>query len=139
MQYEVPQYIEEEAKIAGPFNIKQFFILFGGILVCAVFFSIFKAKLAIFLSLIVLGSATALMLGKYNGRKLSDIALAAIKHLWIPKTYVWSKKQIQGQDIFIEEQRQAAAEKPGPEPINRSFSPEQLKKLAQNLDQNQRS
>ena len=135
MQYEVPQYIEEEARIAGPFNIRQFFILFGGILFCAVFFSMFKFGMALFLSVIVLGATTALMLGKYNGRKLSEIILAAIKHVWIPKTYVWHKQQINTQDIFIEEQRRIMIEKPKQEQTSKIFSSEQLQEIAKGLDQ----
>jgi len=134
MQYEVPQYIEEEAKIAGPFNIRQFFTLFGGVLICFVFFSMFKVGTAAVLSVIVLGGTTALMLMKYNGRKLSDIAVAAIKHIWIPKTYVWHKDQIKSQDIFVEEQRKKIIEEPVKPQINKTFSPEQLKELAKGLD-----
>jgi hypothetical protein len=136
MQYEVPQYIEEEAKIAGPFNIKQFFILFGGVLFCAIFFSTFKFGTALVLSIIVLGSVTALMLGKLNGRKLSDIAWAALKHLWIPKTYVWHKATIKPQDIFKEEQRREEVKQIKNEPISKSFTLEQLKELAKHLDKN---
>lgn len=135
MQYEVPQYIEEEAKIAGPFNIRQFFILFGGILVCFAFFSMFKAGMAAVLSVIVLGGTTALMIFKYNGRRLSEIVVAAIKHLWIPKTYIWHKSQIKSQDIFIEEQRKQITEEPEQKQINKSFSPEQLRQLAKGLDE----
>lgn len=135
MRYELPQYIQEEAKIAGPFTIKQFFILFGGILLSTSFFVFFKSKTAIFLSVVLLSTLSILILGKYNGRKLFDVLISALKYAWLPKTYVWKKKTIGAQEVFIEQQKPIIITKPPEkEQEHKIITKEELRQLAKELD-----
>jgi len=135
MRYEVPQYIEEEAKIAGPFSLKQFVILFLGFLICTSFFIFFTGGTAVFLTVIFMTSLVFLLLGKFNGRPIIDALGSALRHLWLPKIYVWQKKDIGSQDVFVEHKKNIIIEEPKVEkPKSRIVSLDEFKNLAQDLD-----
>lgn len=135
MRYEVPQYIEEEAKIAGPFNLKQFVILFFGFLICASFFVFFKAGTAVFLTVIFMTTLVFLLLGKYNGRPIIDTLTSALRHVWLPKIYVWRKPSVGSQEVFVEQAKTVIMEEPEEEkPKPKVFSATELKQLSQELD-----
>jgi hypothetical protein len=111
MQYELPRYIEEEAKVAGPLSMKQFIMLFMGFLVCAALFIFFKTGIAIFLSVIVMTGIGIAAIGKMNGRPLSELILASLKYLWNPKIYVWHRDTPRTEAFFREATRQKQEEK----------------------------
>ena len=71
MKFQVPQFIEVEDKIFGPFTIKQFIYLAGGgalSFVIYTYISPFSFILAIVLLLPVAGLAVALALYKVNNQ-----------------------------------------------------------------------
>lgn len=90
MQFQVPQFIDTEDKILGPLSIKQF--LYLGIVAgfCFVlFFLIGSLFVWILISIVIMGSATSLIVVRVNGRPLSKVFLSALKYYWQPQTYVW--------------------------------------------------
>ena len=95
MEYTVPQFIEKEPKIVGPFTFKQFvFIAVACFLVIILYFSISSFFLFIVLSVLLLGSALALALLKVNGIPLPVVIKNFFVFLIKPKIYLWRKKEI---------------------------------------------
>ncbi|MBI4087653.1 MAG: PrgI family protein [Candidatus Liptonbacteria bacterium] len=89
MQFQVPQFIEAEDKIVGPFTMRQFiYVATGGAFSFLLYFTV-QPWLWALLSVFILGAAVALALVKVGGRPLSHAALSAIRFYWQPQTYVW--------------------------------------------------
>ncbi len=91
MQFQVPQFIETEAKIWGPFNIITFFYFGVSVVISYFLLFVFEFYVWIILAGILIGSAFAFALIKINGRHITIVALAAFQYIWLPKTYY--KKQ----------------------------------------------
>lgn len=134
MRYELPRYIEQEAKIAGPFTIKQFFILFGAGIICAMLFFLLKPGLAIFFSSIIVGLTLFMIFGKYKGRPISAIITGMMKYFWSPRTYIWQKQTINPKDVYRETEKKTEQQTNPEEPIQKTVSKEDLKNIARQLD-----
>lgn len=133
MRYELPRYIEEEAKIAGPLSIKQFFIFLGGGIASALYFYFLKTGLALLLSFLTIGGLGVVVFGKYKGRPISAIIISMVRYIWFPHTYVWEKPTVRSQDIYRETVQKPDAPqetKQEKEPINA----QQLQDIAKKLD-----
>ena len=92
MQFQVPQFIETEDKIVGPFTIRQFiYVAVGGIFSFTLYFTVQTWVWAL-LSVFIMGTAVALALVKIGGRPLSHAAFSAAKFYWQPQTYVWKSE-----------------------------------------------
>lgn len=136
MRYELPRYIEEEAKIAGPLSVKQFFIFLGGGIACALYFYFLKVQVAFPLSVITLGGLGAVVFGKYKGRPISGLIISVLKYVWFPHTYVWEKPDVRQQDLFretrkVQEEHQEVSQE------SKVVTPERLRDIAQELDKKQ--
>jgi len=92
MNFQVPQFIEEQAKIVSFLTIQQFIIIVIGGAFCAVTFYIFNAFVAILLTLIIGGITGVLTVGKVNGQSLFKTIGAATAYFWKPRTYTWQRK-----------------------------------------------
>lgn len=92
MQYIVPQFIEKETKIFGPFTFKEIMIVgvVGGFLI----FLYFLVDFSIFvLATIILGGGSLLLLFyKVEGFPLFTIAGRFFVFLSQSKIYIWKKK-----------------------------------------------
>lgn len=89
MQYQVPQFIDTEDKIAGPFTIRQFiYICVTAALVFALYF-LFQSYIFIFFALIVGGVGIGLAFIKVNGQPLSKLAVLGFLFYWNPQFYLW--------------------------------------------------
>lgn len=87
MQFQVPQFIETEDKIVGPFTLRQFlYIAFAGVISFILFFSL-ALWLWFILTFILAGISASLAFIKINGRPLIVIVQAAFKYTWSPKIY----------------------------------------------------
>ena len=94
MTYIVPQFIEREPKIFGPFSFKQFIYIAiaGGVSI----FLYFVAPFPLFLiaALFLFGGAFSLAFFKLGGAPLPKV----IKNFFVfssrPKIYLWGKKAI---------------------------------------------
>lgn len=146
MEYQIPQWIEEEVKFVGPFNINQLWIMGIGagltVMSAYLFTNLF---LKIFLGAIFLGTSGLLAFGKLNGLPLYKLAMAAIRHFWLPKYYFWTKGEIMNQKPSVVSEREKK-KKPilAPKiPVipstskgteTKMFGPEDIKKIASALD-----
>lgn len=93
MQFQVPQFIETEDKVVGPFSLRQFAFVGVACLISAIFYFMVATWLAIFVAVILIGSALALSFVKVEGRPLMTVVLAALNFYWKPQTYVWQPEE----------------------------------------------
>jgi hypothetical protein len=89
MQYQVPQFIDTEDKIVGPFTLKQFAYVGIACLISAFFYFLVQTWLFFIIAIIFIGGSLALSFLKINGRPLIKIAISAATFYWKPQTYVW--------------------------------------------------
>jgi len=92
MEFTVPQFIEKEPKIVGPFTFKQFIFIgiAGGICV----FLFFTVSLVVFIimTIVLLGGAFALAFLKVGKTSLPVFIKNFFSFLFKPKVYLWKKK-----------------------------------------------
>ncbi len=91
MQFQVPQFIEVEDKVLGPFTFKQFLYLGGGLGLSFIFYVYLPIYFSIFFILASLGFAGALTFYKYNGRDFIFLAEAVFKYAVTKRLYLWKK------------------------------------------------
>ena len=93
MRFEVPQFIEIEDKIFGPFTWKQFVYLCGGIGFAAVTF--LAAPIFIFVIIGIPASGIAFLLAFYpvNNRPFSIFLESIFSFYLSNRIYHWRKKQ----------------------------------------------
>ncbi len=102
MQYQVPQFIDVEDKIFGPFTFKQFIYMVGGV---ALSYLIYRLIPSLIFSaipiLIVLALSGALAFYRINNRPFINVLESAFRYSVGSKLYLWKKD---------EKKKQAAAE-----------------------------
>lgn len=91
MEYQIPQFIEVEDKIFGPFTFRQFIFLAGGIGLCVLFFLRLNIVIAILLSIPVASLTGALAFFKINNKSFLSVIESAVKHYTRGRFYLWRK------------------------------------------------
>jgi len=136
MIYQVPQFIEEDVKLMGLVTFPQLWILLSFIGITFIFFLIFPFWIAIFFAIVFLSSGFLIALGKVNGVPVYKLALAAIRHFWLPKYYLWKKARTSS---YFPPQEKPQIGRPetfkSPPPPKKNLTPETLEKLTKLLDQ----
>ncbi len=125
MEYQVPQFIEVEDKIIGPFTFKQFVYLAGGAGLCAVVFLYLPLVFAIIVAAPIAGLAGALAFYRVNGKPFIDILEAGFEYYLGGRLYLW-KKEVKN-----------VSQQPAPAPVPRQklgLSQNKLHDLAWSLD-----
>lgn len=89
MQYQVPQFIETEDKVVGPFSLRQFLYVGAAALVSGICYFLLQPWLFFIIAFFLIGGALALSFIKINGRPLIKIGISAFNFYWKPQTYVW--------------------------------------------------
>jgi hypothetical protein len=89
MQYQVPQFIDTEDKVVGPFSLRQFAYVGVAALVSGVCYFFLQTWLFLIIALVLVGGSLALSFVKINGRPLIKVATAAFYYYWKPQMYVW--------------------------------------------------
>lgn len=89
MQFQVPQFLDVEDKIFGPLTLKQFLYMAGGGALSFILFFVFETWLWIAVTAVFAVIAVALAFGKYNGRPIIHMLIAAFQFAWQPKLYLW--------------------------------------------------
>jgi hypothetical protein len=89
MQFQVPQFIETEDKVVGPFSLRQFLYIGVGGLISAVFYFFVQTWLFVIAAIIIMGAAAAIAFVKVNGQPFIKILTAALGFYWKPQAYVW--------------------------------------------------
>jgi hypothetical protein len=92
MQFRVPQFIDIEDKIFGPFSFRQFVYLVGGGAISFVLYKLLPFFIAILLILPIVGLALALTFYKVNNKPFIETLENWFKFSTQNKLYVWKKK-----------------------------------------------
>lgn len=93
MEYQVPQFIEVEDKIFGPFTLKQFIFMAGGIGLSVIVFLYLPLFFALLIILPVMGFAFALAFYKVNNRNFTDMLSAGFTFYTKDRLYLWKKEE----------------------------------------------
>ncbi len=92
MQFQIPQFIEIEDKIAGPLTLKQLLFLLGAGGLSVVSYFIFTFWLWLIITAILAAISVSFAFLKYNGQPMLKIAIIALGFLWKPRLYVWKRE-----------------------------------------------
>lgn len=105
MQFKVPQFLEIEDKIFGPFTFKEFVYLVGGAGLCYILFKLLGIWLGAIPILAVAGLSAALTFYHPNGKPFINMIEAGIKYALQSKLYIWKKHEIK---VKREQQKEMA-------------------------------
>jgi hypothetical protein len=134
MQYQVPQFIDVEDKIFGPFTFKQFVYVAGGVGMCVIAFVYLPLLFAIIVSLPIAGIAGALAFYKVNGKPFIETVEAGFDYFLGGKLYLWKKedKKPDAQAMLRTASERAATPVQSPEKLG--LTANRLHDLAWSLD-----
>lgn len=130
MQFQVPQFIDVEDKIFGPFTFKQFLYLVGGGGAAFALYKLLPIYISIFLIIPIVALALALTFYKVNNRPFIAIMESAFTYYIGAKLYVWKQERAH--------KKQEAEKKESDELSNFNYVPKlsnsKLKDLSWSLD-----
>ncbi len=92
MRYQVPQFIEVEDKIFGPFTFRQFAYLLGGAGVCFIAYKLLPGIIGIPLMIFAAIVSLSLAFYKVNNRPLINVLESAIRFFAGSRLYIWKKR-----------------------------------------------
>lgn len=92
MRFQVPQFIDVEDKIFGPFTLKQFIYLAGGAAVALVATIVFGVFFGLIISSPIILLSLALAFYKINNRPFIYALESAFKYATKDKLYIWQKR-----------------------------------------------
>lgn len=93
MRFQVPQFINIEDKILGPFTVKQFVYLVGGAGMIYIVYTYLPFYLAIFVILPVATLVLALAFFKPNGKPFVFMLQAAMRYAISSRLYLWRRAE----------------------------------------------
>lgn len=91
-RFQVPQFIEQEAKIIGPLTLSQFMYLGGAGAISILAFYTLPGFTAFLVFIVAGGLGLGLAFVKINGLDLPKAVLAALRYWQKPKKYVWQRE-----------------------------------------------
>lgn len=92
MKFEVPQFIDVEDKVFGPFTFKQFVYLAGGAGLSVVIWMFVPRFIGVFLIAAVVAFAAALAFYKVNEKPFVNFLESMIRFFLSGKLYIWKKE-----------------------------------------------
>ena len=92
MQFKVPQFLEIEDKIFGPFTFKEFVYLAGGGGMCFILYKLLGFYWGAIPILAVGGLSAALTFYKPNNKPFINMLESGAKYLIQDKLYIWKKR-----------------------------------------------
>lgn len=93
MQFKVPQFLEIEDKIFGPFTFKEFVYLVGGGGICFILYRLLGIWIGAVPILIVGSLAGMLTFYKPNNKPFIFMLQSMIKYLFQDKLYIWERRK----------------------------------------------
>lgn len=91
MRFQIPQFIETEVKIVGPFTLPQFLWVAGGVAILFLLFMFVKGFLFIALALPVIAIFAAMAFVKVDSVPLLVYASYGLSYILNPKKYIFKK------------------------------------------------
>jgi len=92
MQFKVPQFLEIEDKIFGPFTFKEFVYLTGGGGLCFMLYKLLGIWVGGIPIIIIASLSLALTFYKPNNKPFINMLESAILYSFQSKLYIWKKK-----------------------------------------------
>jgi hypothetical protein len=94
MQFKVPQFLDIEDKIFGPFTFKEFVYLVGGGGFCFIIYKLLGFLIGTIPILVVGGLSLALVFYRPNKKPFINMIEAGFNYLIQSKLYVWERRKI---------------------------------------------
>ncbi len=94
MQFKVPQFLEIEDKIFGPFTFREFVYLAGGAGICFVLYKLLGLIWGAIPILLVGGFSGMLTFYRPNNKPFIDMIQAGFKYGVQSKLYIWKRRQV---------------------------------------------
>jgi len=91
MRFQLPQFIETETKIVGPFTLQQFLWVAGGVAFLFLLYTLIKGVLFFFFAIPIVVIFGALAFVKIDGVPLIVYATYSISYFSNPKKYIFKK------------------------------------------------
>jgi hypothetical protein len=93
MQFKVPQFLDIEDKIFGPFTFREFAYLAGGAGLCYVLFKLMGLLFGAIPILLVAGFSGMLIFYHPNNKPFINMLESGFKYFTQNKLYIWKKHQ----------------------------------------------
>ncbi|HEY9584498.1 MAG TPA: PrgI family protein [Candidatus Paceibacterota bacterium] len=132
MRFQVPQFINIEDKIFGPFTAKQFVYLAGGAGLCYMIYKFLPFFIAVILIILVTAFVASLAFIKINNKPFIFTLEAAVKYFFGSKLYLWRKNTDNKQPTTNNKQEDARSLEASD--IAPRLSESKLKELTWSLD-----
>jgi len=91
MRFQVPQFIEHEAKIVGPLTLKQSAYLLGPIVISFVLFFALPFPLFVVAAILIQAIGLAFNFIKVGKKSLPEILWDALFFFIAPQSYIWTR------------------------------------------------
>ncbi|MBP6883800.1 MAG: PrgI family protein [Candidatus Pacebacteria bacterium] len=98
MQFKVPQFLEIEDKIFGPFTFKEFAYLAGGGGMCFVLYKLLGLYWGAVPILLVAGFALMLTFYRPNNKPFINMVEAMFHYSLQSKLYIWQRRKFSAED-----------------------------------------
>ncbi len=134
MQFKVPQFLDIEDKIFGPFTFRQFIYLAGGAGLCFVIYKAMPLYYGIFLILPVAGFALALTYYKVNNKPFIFVIESAFKYAFADKLFIWKRRLKKPSEKKAEEEKKTETIMAAQAERANKVGTSRLKDLAWSLD-----
>jgi|SRR3989344_8452547 len=130
MRYQVPQFIEVEDKVIGPFTVKQFVYLVGGAGMSFIVWTFIPFYLALVIIAGIIPLSLALAFYKINNKPFIDFLESAFMFYTRKNLYIWKKeeKKVETKEKDVIDARQVYVPR---------LSDSKLKELSWSLDINE--
>ena len=92
-QYPIPQFIEQEGKIAFFISFRQFFYLVGAGIICFFLYWTLPAGVFYLVAGVIFIGAIVLAFGTVGGTPIINVILGAVGFSMGGKNYTWQKKE----------------------------------------------
>jgi len=129
MQFKVPQFLDIEDKIFGPFTFREFVYLAGGAGLCFVLYKALGLLLGIIPMLIIVGFSLMLTFYHPNGKPFIDLVESGLKFAVQDKLFIWKRKTIN-----VKEEKKVVSQKEGSVQHNPRLTKSKLQDLAWSLN-----
>lgn len=137
MQFRVPQFLDIEDKVFGPFTFKQFGYLLGAGAFAYIFWKLVPSAIIAFpLIIIFSGTFLALAFVKINDRPFADVLESAYNFLIGDKVLVWHKNEIKKEEIGAQRLKQIESDKAKimQNTVSKMITGDKIKELSEKLD-----
>lgn len=101
MRFQLPQFIETEVSIVGPFTLKQFLWVAAGAVFLFLDFSIFSGVIAIVIAIPIVALAAAMAFLKIDDMPMLNYVANLISFAFGSKKYVYTEEKKPENDIII--------------------------------------